>query len=82
MQPPATHLPIPSQKVPPRSVQAVPFGAKVAVHMLVLQCGVAQAVPVAGQSASARQAAQMPLPSQSTPPLSEQVWPTGALALP
>jgi hypothetical protein len=46
----ATHAPLPSQTVPPLSVQALPLAAFVVVHALPVHVLVLQTVPVAAQS--------------------------------
>jgi hypothetical protein len=77
----ATHRPMPSHTLPVPS-QAMPLLASVGTQAPpALHAGVAQTVPVAGQSSSARQARHLPLPSQSLPPLSEQLVIGAALAV-
>jgi hypothetical protein len=69
-----THLPLPSQTVPLLSLQLVPLAAKLAAtHALLTQATVAHAVGLAWQSPVDTHGRQAPLPSQTLPPLSEQL---------
>jgi hypothetical protein len=65
-----THLPLPSQRVPPWSLQADAFMANICPHTFPVQVFVAQTVPVTPQSDGATHATHFPLPSHTLPPLS------------
>jgi len=79
-----TQLPLPSQTTPPLSVQAVPVAALVVPQAWAVasQELILHTVVGVGQSVGARQATQLPLPSQSLPPLSVQATPLVASAVP
>ncbi len=66
------HLPMPSQALPPPSLQVVPLAALTGVQAPAVQAGVAHVVPVAGHWLAAVHSTHAPLPSQSLPPLSVQ----------
>jgi hypothetical protein len=78
----ATQVPLPSQSLPPLSVHRAPAVASLTPQVLLVQVLVLQTVPWAGQSLVARQATQVPLPSQTVPPLSIHVVPAVALVVP
>jgi hypothetical protein len=70
MQCGATHVPLPSQTTPPLSLHVVPLGALVTpqVCAVVSHVFVLHAVGCEGQSAGAKHATQVPLPSHRLPP--------------
>jgi hypothetical protein len=74
----ATHVPLPSQTVPPLSVQVVPLAAFMVPHVLPVHVLVLQTVPVAPQSDGWLHWTQLPVPSHTDPPLSLQVAPVAA----
>lgn len=84
MQSTATHVPWPSQSVPPPSAQAVPWAAFVTLHVCVVasHASILQSVVCAGQSLAARQATHTPIPSHTRPPLSVHAAPAGAFVVP
>jgi hypothetical protein len=61
-------------------VHGVPVGAGMNVHVLISQALVRQSVPVAGQSCGPLHPTQLPLPSQTVPPLSAHGVPCPVLA--
>jgi hypothetical protein len=78
----ATQLPLPSQTWPPLSEHVAPALALLVPHACEVHVLVLQSVPVAVQSVGALQTTQLPLPSQTWPPLSEHVAPALALVVP
>jgi hypothetical protein len=70
---------MPSHSVPLLSVHVVPLPTSSVPHAFWLHVGVAQVVPVAGQSVALTQATHLPFPSQTWPPLSLHDVSTGAL---
>jgi hypothetical protein len=80
---PAVHDPMPSQTLPVPS-QVVPLAALVEPHLcvVVLHVGVAHRVVDFGQSESLTHVTQLPLPSQTAPPLSVHVVVLGASVVP
>jgi hypothetical protein len=73
-----TQWPMPSQTVPPSSVQAVPVGAFATLHVLITQPVMTQVVLDAGQSSAELHWTHWPDPSQTVPPLSSHATPSGA----
>jgi len=78
----ATQVPVALQTEPPLSVQVVPGVALPVPQVLEVQVLVLHFEACAGQSVGALQATQVPLPSQTEPPLSVQVVVSGALPVP
>jgi hypothetical protein len=78
----ATHLPLPSQTLPPASEQLAPDVASVGVHAPPEHAGVLHIVPVGWQSVAARQATHAPLALQSMPPESLQLMPEATFDVP
>jgi hypothetical protein len=64
------HVPLPSQTTPPPSLQGVPGAAFTVPHALLVHALVLHVVICVGQSLATRHATQVPLPSQTLPPLS------------
>jgi hypothetical protein len=77
-----TQVPLPSQILPPLSLQVVVFDALIVPHALPVQVSTLQAVAGAGQSVTATQATQLPLPSQTSPLLLVQVCSALLLVVP
>jgi hypothetical protein len=78
----ATHLPLPSQTLPPLSVHVVPLVASLVPHLLLVQVSRRHAVLCGAQSVGWAHATHLPLPSQTLPLLSVHVAPAGALLVP
>ena len=77
-----TQDPLPSQILPPLSLQVVVFGALIVPHALPVHVSTLQTVAGAGQSVTATQATQLPLPSQTLPLLLVQVCSALLLVVP
>src|SRR5262245_5104388 len=63
-----THIPVPSQTVPPPWLHAVPAPAFTVPHVPLVHTAVLQADPDGGQFAAVTHCTQVPLPSQTVPP--------------
>jgi hypothetical protein len=77
-----THLPLPSQALPPWSLHTVPLTASFAPQAFAVHVAVTHVVPRDGQSPGALQPTQWPLASQTEPPSSAHEAPTAAFFAP
>jgi hypothetical protein len=76
----AAHFPSPSQTLPPLSEQTVEAAAFVVPHVLLAHVLVLQTVVWTAQSLASKHATQLPLPSQTVPPLDVQFVPLVAFS--